>query len=128
MNKRNNGSTEQEKLQNRFTALVTVSMSRARIDYLRKEKNRTCHTYDMEDEKFALISDGTDFVADLCDSDLLAHALKQLDERERYVLIARVLEERSFEEIADNLELKYKGVAAIFYRTTAKLRNILGGN
>lgn len=128
MIKRNNGSTEQEKLQNRFTALVTVSMSRARIDYLRKEKSRTCYTYDMEDEKLALISDGTDFVANLCDSDSLAHALKQLDERERYVLIARVLEERSFEEIADNLGLKYKGVAAIFYRTTAKLRNILGGN
>lgn len=128
MNKRNNGSTEQEKLQNRFTSLVTVSMSRARIDYLRKEKSRARHTYDMEDEKLALISDGTDFVSDLCDNESLTYALKQLDERERYVLIARVLEERSFEEIADNLGLKYKGVAAIFYRTTAKLRNILGGN
>ena len=55
MIKRNNGLTEQEILQNRFTALVTVSIERARIDYLRKEKSRTRHMYDMEDEKFLLI-------------------------------------------------------------------------
>ena len=44
----------------------------------------------------------------------------------KYIL-ARVLEEKSFEEIADKLGLKYKGVAAIYYRGFAKLRNILEG-
>jgi len=127
MIKRNNGSTEQEKLQNRFTAFITTSITRARIDYLRKEKSRSRRTYDMEDEKLALIPDETDFVSKLCESDSLAHALRQLDERERYVLLARVLEEKSFEEIADKLGLKYKGVAAVYYRTIAKLRNLLGG-
>ena len=127
MIKRNNGSTEQEILQNRFTALVTVSMSRARIDYLRKESSRTRHTYEMDDEKLALIPDGSDFVSMLCDSDSLSYALKQIDERERYVLLARVLEEKSFEEIADNLGLKYMGVAAVYHRTIKKLRNILKG-
>ena len=34
---------------------------------------------------------------------------------------------KTFDEIADKLGIKYKGVAAIYYRTTAKLRNILGG-
>ena len=125
---RNNGFTEQEKLQNRFTALVTTSISRARIDYLRKEKSRKQHTYAMETEDIALIAYIDDFISNLCDYDSLAYALQQLDERERYVLIARVLEEKSFEEIAGKLGLKYKGVAAIYYRTTAKLRNILGGN
>ena len=127
MIKRNNGLTEQEILQNRFTALVTVSIERARIDYLRKEKSRTRHMYDMEEEKFALISDGSDFVSELCDSDSLSYALNQLNERERYVLLARVLEEKSFEEIADNLGLKYMGVAAVYHRTIKKLRNILKG-
>ena len=128
MIKRNNGSTEQEKLQNRFTALVTLSVSRARIDYLRKEKTRTRHMSDVDDEIVALIPDGTDFVSRLCESDALAYALKQLEERERYVLFARVLEERDFDEIADKLGLKYKGVTALYYRTITKLRNILGGN
>ena len=128
MIKRNEGFTEQERLQNRFTAFITTSMSRARIDYLRKEKSRTRHTFEMEDEKMALIPDGTDFTSRLCDSDALAYGLKQLDDRERFVLLARVLEEKSFEEIADKLGLKYKGVAAVYYRAIAKLRNILGGN
>lgn len=128
MIKRNNGSTEQEKLQNRFTALVTVSISRARINYLKKESARAHRIYEMEDDKFALIPDNDDFVSKLCDSDALSFALKQLEDRERYVLIARVLQERSFEDIASELGLQYKGVAAIYYRTTAKLRNTLGGN
>ena len=128
MIKRNEGFTEQERLQNRFTAFITTSMSRARIDYLRKEKSRTRHTFEMEDEKMALIPDGTDFTSRLCDSAALAYGLKQLDDRERFVLLARVLEEKSFEEIADKLGLKYKGVAAVYYRAIAKLRNILGGN
>ena len=128
MIKRNNGLTEQEILQNRFTALVTVSIERARIDYLRKEKSRNRHTFKMDSESFDMIPDSTDFVEEICEADSLAYALKQLDERERYVIIARVIEERSFEEIADELGLKYKGVAALYYRTTAKLRNILGGN
>ena len=128
MIKRNNGLTEQEILQNRFTALVTVSIERARIDYLRKEKGRNRHAFQMDSESFDMIPDSTDFVEEICEADSLAGALKQLDERERYVIIARVIEERRFEEIADELGLKYKGVAALYYRTTAKLRNILGGN
>lgn len=128
MNIKNYGSTEQEKLQNRFTALITTSMNRARIDYLRKEKSRTRHIYDMETEKLALISDDTDFVSMLYDSYSITYALKQLDERECYVLLARVLEEKTFEEIADKLGLKYKGVTAIYYRVIFKLKNILGGN
>lgn len=128
MIKRNNGTTEQEKLQNRFTAFITTSIERARINYLKKESARAHRIYEMEEDKFALIPDNDDFVSRLCDSEALAFALNQLEERERYVLIARVLQERSFEDIADELGLQYKGVAAIYYRTTAKLRNILGGN
>ncbi|MBQ8409757.1 MAG: sigma-70 family RNA polymerase sigma factor, partial [Clostridia bacterium] len=55
------------------------------------------------------------------------YALKQLDERERYVLFARVLEDKSFAEIADKLGVKYKCATMIYYRTTEKLRKILGG-
>lgn len=128
MNIRNNVYTDQEKLQNRFTAFISTSISRARIDYLRKVKSRTYHTCDMDAEKFALIPDDSDFISTICDSYFLTYALEQIDERERYVLFARVLEEKSFEEIADKLGLKYKGVAAIYYRTTLKLKNMLGGN
>ena len=124
---RNNGTTEQEKLQNEFTAFIVTAMNRERIAYLKKASRRRSHVYIMSDEDLELVPDESDFTIELCENDALACALKELDERERYVLFARVLEEKSFEEIADNLGLKYKGVAAIYYRTTAKLRNILGG-
>jgi len=127
MEKRNSGTTAQEILQNEFTAFITTSVRRERIAFLKREARRAKHTIEMSDEKFELIPDPTDFVSTLCDSEIMAYALEQLDERERYVLFARVLEEKSFEEIADKLGVKYKGVAAIYYRTTAKLRNILGG-
>ena len=94
MNKRNTGITEQAVLQNEFTAFVTISLDRYRLKYLTREARRKNHTYEMEEEKFALIPDGSDFVANLCESDALAYALRQLDERERYVLIARVLEDK----------------------------------
>ena len=54
-------------------------------------------------------------------------AINQLDEREKYVLVARVIHEKDFEEIGDSMGLKYKGVTAIYYRTIKKLKDILGG-
>lgn len=55
MNKRNNGTAEYEILQNRFTSFICTSMRNARINYLKKESVRANHTYEMEDEKFALM-------------------------------------------------------------------------
>ena len=127
MKQRNNGFTEQDILQNEFTAFITTSIERSRIKYLQREANRSRLIGEMEDEKLALIPDGTDFVSNLCENDALAYALKQLDERERYVLFARVLEDKSFAEIADKLGVKYKCATMIYYRTTEKLRKILGG-
>lgn len=127
MYNRNNGSTEQEILQNHFTAFVTKAIDNARIDYLRKEYSRARNTYDISEEKFLLIPDNSDFTEKLGQSEELSNALITLDERERYVLFARVLDELSFEEIGDRLNLKYKGVSAIYYRAIAKLRDILKG-
>ena len=125
---RNNGSTELEILQNRFTNFVTSAIHGARTNYINKSMQRAKYVFEMEDQKFNFISDETDFVSDLCEYDALAVALKKLEEKEYYVLISHVIEEKSFEEIADKLGMKYKGVAAIYYRTTEKLRKILGGN
>ena len=127
MVKRNTGITEQERLQNEFTAFITTSLTRQRISYLKREDRRKRHTFDMDDEMFDQLPDDSDFVFDICETDALACALKKVNERERYVVLSRVLEEKSFEEIADKLGMKYKGVAAIYYRTIAQLRNILGG-
>ena len=45
-----------------------------------------------------------------------------LTERDRYVLFARALAERSFEELAAELGLSYKGIAAVYSRAIQKLK------
>ncbi len=52
----------------------------------------------------------------------LIHALKEVNDRERHIFFARVLDERSFESLAEEMGLGYKGVAAIYYRTIQKIK------
>lgn len=55
-------------------------------------------------------------------------ALHSIKDKERRVFLGRVLDEKGFDEIAAELGLSYKGAAAIYYRTIAKLRVLLGGD
>lgn len=64
----------------------------------------------------------------LADAQDLFAALQIMKEKERYVLLARVIEEKGFDVIAAELGMSYKGAAAIYYRTLEKLRRILGGD
>ena len=127
MYKKNNGLTEQEKYQNKFTAFITASIRNERKVYLRGIYRRNVNVCDMEEEHFILIPDKTDFALEISVSDTLERALSSLTERERYVLISRVIEEKSFEDIADTLGLKYNGVATLYHRTIVKLRKKVGG-
>ena len=54
-------------------------------------------------------------------------SLSTLTERERYVLFNRALDERSLEELAVELGLSYKGVAAIYYRAIQKIKKKMKG-
>lgn len=57
----------------------------------------------------------------------LLHALLDLTERERYIFLAHVLDERSFSELSAELGLGYKGVAAVYYRTVQKIQRKMRG-
>ena len=54
-------------------------------------------------------------------------ALEQMKGRERYIFLAKVLDERSFEELAEELGMGYKGVAAAYYRALEKIRKEMRG-
>lgn len=56
------------------------------------------------------------------DSMMLAQALGRISDRERYILLAHTLEERTFRELAVELGMGHKGVAAIYYRALQKLK------
>ena len=53
-------------------------------------------------------------------------ALKGISQRERDIFLARVLDEKSFGELADEYGLNYKGAAAMYYRAVRKIKNRMG--
>ncbi len=127
MHKRNNGSTEQEILQNRFTAYMTTCIHRERIAYLEAKTHRDRHVYEMEEEHLQLIPDDTDIAIDYGSSEWITGVLDLLTEKERYILVGRVFAGKGFDEIAEELGMKYNATAMTYYRTIAKLRELLGG-
>ena len=120
MKYRNNGN-EEHRIQNQFTAYLVTSVKRCRQQYMHQlDKYQKAQTEFDERYLFEKPLDNWQM-----ESDALDQALVKLSERERYVLLSRVLEEKSFEEIGKKLGLKYKGVTAMYSRTLAKLRKML---
>lgn len=125
---RNSGETEAEKLQNRFTAYLLVAVRRQQRDYILKKNQQTRFELLAENDAWQLeASLEPDLLGKLplfmqMECDVLKSALEQLSERERYVFLARALDEADFEELAVTLGLGYKGVAAVYYRAAGKIR------
>ena len=121
MKYRNKGINEEHRIQNQFTAYLLTSVKRCRQQYM--EKNERYQQSKAEfDEKYMSIEtqDTWQFK-----SDALDQALAKLSDRERYVLLSRVLEDKSFEVMGKELGLKYKGVTALYSRTLAKVQKML---
>lgn len=68
-------------------------------------------------------------IAHLCGAwpAVLFYALKRLNERERYVFLAHVLDNCPFDLIGVRLGLTYKGAAAVYYRAVQKLKKSIEG-
>lgn len=123
---RNNGSNEHDILQNQFTSYLSLAVSNARIDFIRAKIARLKR--EQTTEQYELLFTQEVFEVELfMESEALSQAMKEIREKERYVFLARVLEEKKFKEIAGELGMGEKGVAAIYYRTIKKLRDMLEG-
>lgn len=130
---RNEGQNEDDVLQNKFTAYLLSAVKRRRALYIETA---------MRDVKINEAIEGTvaddafeydmDYYIDApvymkIQNEKLYQALFELSERERYVFFNRVLEEKSMGELAAELGLSYKGVAAVYYRTVQRIRNKMRG-
>lgn len=130
---RNNGKDEVEKLQNRFTAYLVTAVRRKRTAYMNQRNKLIQMEYVAESDNWnhqaGVYHDMFEELPLLMhlENDRLFYALKYLNERERYIFLERVLNEVSFEELAAELGLSYKGVAAIYYRTIQKIKKQMKG-
>lgn len=125
---RNNGQTEAEKLQNRFTAYLLMAVRRQQRDYVIKKNQQTRYELLVEDNTYQ--TEGwmeKDMLDELplmmqLESAALQYALEQISERERYVFLARTLDGISFDTLGAELDLGYKGAAAVYYRAIGKIK------
>lgn len=125
-------------LQNQFTAYLVRAVHRKRSDFIDARMRRMEHEIPLDLPEYFRDAEATDILLDeridrepLSFSDMsfenerLENALHRLSDRDRYVLFARAIAERSFEELAAETGLSYKGVAAIYYRAIGKLKKEL---
>lgn len=125
---KNNGKSETEIVQNRFTAYLATAVKRRRNDYLQQQDRRQQIESLTEDYPFLLEYSieqdmllGLPVLMQLEDSALLC-ALKELSERGRYIFLARALDGKGFEVLAEETGMGYKGVSAVYYRTVQKIK------
>ena len=93
MKYRNKGINEEHIVQNQFTAYLLTAVKRCRQQYMEKKERHQKSKIEF-DERYVTLEplDNWQFK-----SDALEQALAKLEDRERYVLLSRVLEDKSFE-------------------------------
>ena len=126
MFKKNNGSNENEILQNQFTSFLSFAVSNARIDFIRAKIARLKREQVTDQYELMLTQETYEFDI-FMENEALFQAIKDIREKERYVFLARALEGKKFKTIAKDLGMGEKGVAAIYYRTVKKLRDLMEG-
>ncbi len=128
----NDGKDEANMVQNRFTKYLVVSVHRKKSAVLqgrRKIRDSENSTDDwdalpgiaVEEDYTQQVSSPLDF-----ENAALSRALAQLKERDRYIF-ARVLDEKEFYDLAIELGMGYKGVAAAYYRAIEKIKREMRG-
>ena len=132
-NKDNNGADESNILHRQFTVYLATAVRRTKIQYLRSKYRLQQYEIPIEIEDTQ-----TEFqvepdmilslpLADQLENIKLQRALEQAKKRDLYIFLAKVLESRSFVEIAAELGIEYNTVAAAYYRMLNRLRKELGG-
>ena len=64
---------------------------------------------------------------DQIENQQLLQALLQAKDRERQILFARVLNERSFTELSKELGISYKAASNSYYRLLERIRQLMKG-
>lgn len=125
-------------LQNRFTAYLVTSVRRRKNELMKARLTHQKHEVyvDLEEYFYALsapdlpledlVSENPASFKDVYfENEKLERALWKLTERDRYVLFSRAMAERSFEDLAAELGISYKGIAAVYSRAIKKLKKEL---
>ena len=118
---RNSNIAEDEILQNQFTAYVSLAIRRQRIHYIKKIVRKNSNELLFSPLHSPMPSEDDPFEK-LLEYDALMNALRQIREKEREIVLARVIEEKPFTEIAQEMGMTYKAVTQLYYRVMKRLK------
>ena len=127
----NSGKGESNILQNQFTRYLKTAVQRRKINLFHAKNrvySRECYDDSWQDIPGLITEDIYFNTSAQCDTIGLERTLYQVEKRDRYIFFAHVLDERTFTELAAELGMNYKGVAATYYRVIHKIRDALRGD
>lgn len=133
MRQRKEEQSEAKILQNHFTGYLLSAIRCRKKDYLNKQRRVAGHEVSADFQEMALPDQSSlDLLEQLpvlmrLENTALLKAIERLKTLEQMILFARVLEECSYDEMAQKLGLRYKGASAAYYRVLQKLRRSLEG-
>ena len=132
-NNDNNEADESNILHRQFTVYLATAVRRTKIQYLRSKYRLQRYEIPLEiEDTLAEFQAEPDMILSLPLTDQLENiklqrALEQTKKRDLYIFLAKVLEGRSFVEIAAELGIEYNTATAAYYRMLNRLRKELGG-
>lgn len=130
---KNDGKSADSILQNQFTSYLVTAVKRKKSAYLKEKEQLHRQELAMEQQDFDLVFqfdpdlEGGLSLLEQIETPGLLQALRDAKERERYIFLGRVLEERSFSQLAVELGITYKATTHAYYRFVERLRKQLGG-
>lgn len=92
---KNDGSNEHDILQNQFTSFLSFAISNARIDYIRAKIKRL-QREQITEQFEVLFAKETFQIEDFMENESVSQAIRRIHEKERYVFLSRVVEEKKF--------------------------------
>ena len=133
--------TQEEISWRQFNKYVKTALIRKRKDYLQKKARIMEHETPQDPETILLykcdrrndrdfeelFQDDTDILTLDIENKRLQQALNCLNQREYYVVITYTLKRRTLIQLAEDLGIKYKSAAAVYYRAMDKLRREMVG-
>ena len=132
---KNNGSGENNVIQNRFTAYLLTAIHRKKATYLgacskRREMELPTDPDDIVSVLDSMVNSAGDAPSPfpLFENDALEEALQKLSQRDRYIFLAHALYQRAFGDLASELGLTYQGAATAYHRARQKIKDTLGRN
>lgn len=124
------------KFESKFATWLSRIASNTCLDYLRKQKKRQTVSLTMEDDEEnpveRLIADDSTDPAALAeksaDREAVQKAFRELPDQDRLILSMRAIEDMSYQEIADALDMNVGTVKSRIARAREKIRHNLSGN